>query len=510
MTQPQSTPTTLLGLLTAPDDRTALIAPEQGIRITYGGLRRQVQDVASALAAAGVKRGDRIGMALPNGVPNVVTFLAAAMAGTAAPLNPAYKEEEFKFYLEDTNAKVLLLPPEGIDDARRAAGTTVPILTVDMDANGVVTLSGTSPGTLSGAPVATPALDETALVLHTSGSTGRPKRVPLSHANLSISAANVARGYALSPDDVAMCVMPLFHVHGLVASTLATLSTGGTVVVPTKFSPLSFWGVAQDVGATWYSAVPTIHQLLLARVKPGAPRPAGASKLRFIRSCSASLPPQVMHDLEAAFGAPVLEAYGMTEAAHQMSTNPLPPAPHLPGSVGIGTDVKITIRNADGQVLPAGERGEVCIFGPNVITGYENNPEANATAFFEGSWFRTGDQGMLDENGYLTLTGRLKEMINRGGEKISPREIDEVLLGHPSVAEAVCFGTPHPTWGEEVAAAVQLKEPKEPVSEADLLAFCKERLADFKRPKKIHITDAIPRTATGKIQRRVVAQHYAQ
>jgi len=389
------------------------------------------------------------------------------------------------------------------DDARRAAGSTVPILTVEMDASGIVSLSGTA----AGAPVAAPALDEPALVLHTSGSTGRPKRVPLSHANLSISAGNVARGYALSDDDVSLCVMPLFHVHGLVASTLATLATGGTVVIPAKFSPLSFWGVAQDVGATWYSAVPTIHQLLLARVKPGAPKPAGASKLRFIRSCSASLPPQVMHDLEAAFGAPVLEAYGMTEAAHQMSTNPLPPAAHLPGSVGIGTDVKISIRNADGQALPPGDRGEVCIQGPNVMGGYENNPEANATAFFDGTWFRTGDQGVLDENGYLTLTGRLKEMINRGGEKISPREIDEVLLTHPSVAEAVCFGTPHPTWGEEVAAAVQLKEP---VSEADLLAFCKERLADFKRPKKIHITEAIPRTATGKIQRRVVAQHYAQ
>jgi acyl-CoA synthetase (AMP-forming)/AMP-acid ligase II len=442
-------------------------------------------------------------MALPNGIPNVVTFLAASIAGTAAPLNPAYKEEEFRFYLDDTNAKVLLLPPDGIDEARRAAGTTVPILTVDMDANGTVTLAGQS----AGAPLAMPPLDDTALVLHTSGSTGRPKRVPLSHANLSISAGNVARSYALTQDDVALCVMPLFHVHGLVASTLATLSTGGTVVVPTKFSPLSFWGVAQDVGATWYSAVPTIHQLLLARVKPGAPKPAGASKLRFIRSCSASLPPQVMHDLESAFGAPVLEAYGMTEAAHQMSSNPLPPQPHLPGSVGIGTDVKITIRDANGNVLPAGERGEVCIQGPNVITGYENNPDANATAFFEGTWFRTGDQGTLDENGYLTLTGRLKEMINRGGEKISPREIDEVLLAHPSVAEAVCFGTPHPTWGEEVAAAVQLKEQ---VSEADLLAFCKERLAEFKRPKKIHITDAIPRTATGKIQRRIVAQHYTQ
>jgi acyl-CoA synthetase (AMP-forming)/AMP-acid ligase II len=501
MTQSPSRPTTLLGLLTAPDDRTALIAPEQGIRITYGGLRKQVQDVASALAAAGTRRGDRIGMALPNGIPNIVTFLAASMAGTAAPLNPAYKEEEFKFYLDDTNAKLLLLPPEGIDEARRAAGTTVPIITVDMDPAGTISLKGFS----AGPAVEPPALDETALVLHTSGSTGRPKRVPLSHANLSISAGNVARGYALSADDVSLCVMPLFHVHGLVASTLATLATGGTVVVPAKFNPLSFWSIAQDVGATWYSAVPTIHQLLLARVKPGAPKPAGASKLRFIRSCSASLPPQVMHDLEAAFGAPVLEAYGMTEAAHQMATNPLPPAPHLPGSVGLGTDVKITIRDGNGKVLGPGERGEVCIQGPNVITGYENNPEANATAFFEGTWFRTGDQGTLDENGYLTLTGRLKEMINRGGEKISPREIDEVLLAHPLVAEAVCFGAPHPTWGEEVAAAVQLKEP---VSEADLLAFCKERLADFKRPKKIHITDAIPRTATGKIQRRVVAQFY--
>jgi acyl-CoA synthetase (AMP-forming)/AMP-acid ligase II len=502
MAQSQSTPTTLLGLLDGtPADRTAIIQPDLNVRLTYGSLRQQVQQVASALAAAGIRRGDRVGMALPNGAANIVTFLAAAMAGTAAPLNPAYKEDEFRFYLNDTNAKVLLLPPEGIDEARRAAGN-VRIVTVEMDANGTVSLSGLA----AGPTVETPAVDDAALVLHTSGSTGRPKRVPLSHANLSISAGNVARSYALSPDDVAVCVMPLFHVHGLVASTLATLSTGGTVVVPSKFNPLSFWRVAQDVGATWYSAVPTIHQLLLARVTAGAPKPAGADKLRFIRSCSASLPPQVMHDLEAAFGAPVLEAYGMTEAAHQMSSNPLPPAPHLPGSVGIGTDVGISIRDGEGRVLGVGERGEVCIKGPNVITGYENNPEANATAFFESDWFRTGDQGFLDGNGYLTLSGRLKEMINRGGEKISPREIDEVLLAHPSVAEAVCFGVPHPMWGEEVAAAVQLREP---VTEADLLAFCKERLSDFKRPKKIHITDAIPRTATGKIQRRVVAQHYS-
>jgi acyl-CoA synthetase (AMP-forming)/AMP-acid ligase II len=495
-------PTTLPGLLSREhDDRTAIVQPEQNLSLSYAALRRQVDAVAEMLAAAGIGRGDRVGMALPNGLANIVTFLAASKAGTAAPLNPGYKEEEFRFFLEDTNARVLLLPPDGLDEARRAAGDRVPILAVEVDAQGTVTLSGVT----QRRQVTPPSTDDVALILHTSGSTGRPKRVPLSHANLSISAGNVARSYDLSPSDVSLCVMPLFHVHGLVASTLATLATGGTVVVPQKFSPLSFWRIARDHGATWYSAVPTIHQLLLARADKAGPRPAGAEKLRFIRSCSAALPPQVMQDLETAFGAPVLEAYGMTEAAHQMASNPLPPAARLPGSVGRGTDVRVSIMDAEGRHLAAGERGEVVIQGPNVTKGYENNPEANATSFTDG-WFRTGDQGFLDEHGYLTLTGRLKEMINRGGEKISPREIDEVLLAHPAVAEAVSFGTPHPTWGEEVAAAVVTRES---VSEQDLLTYCKERLADFKRPKQIHIVDAIPRTATGKIQRRVVAQAFA-
>ncbi|HYE85903.1 MAG TPA: acyl--CoA ligase [Vicinamibacterales bacterium] len=504
MTPANESPTTLLGLTDAvPPGNTAIIVPEQNLTITYAALRDNVTALAESLAAAGIQRGDRIGMAMPNGLACVVSFLASSMAGTSAPLNPGYKDEEFQFYLDDTNAKVILLPPDGLDDARSAAQAKgARMLIVDTDANGVVSLRGVS----ERKKIAAPSIDDVALILHTSGSTGRPKRVPLSHKNLSISARNVARSYELSDKDVSLCVMPLFHVHGLVASTLATLATGGTVVVPTKFNPMNFWQTAEAYGATWYSAVPTIHQLLLARVKKDAPRPKGAEKLRFIRSCSASLPPQVLHDLEASFGAPVLEAYGMTEAAHQMSSNPLPHhGPHLPGSVGLGTDVQITIADEKGNHLKPYERGEVCIKGPNVITGYENNPEANATSFFDG-WFRTGDQGYLDENGYLTLVGRLKELINRGGEKISPREIDEVLLTHPAVNEAVCFGVPHKMWGEEVEAAVTLKEQ---VDEDVLLAFCKEKLSDFKRPKQIHITDAIPRTATGKIQRRVVAQAFA-
>jgi acyl-CoA synthetase (AMP-forming)/AMP-acid ligase II len=294
--------------------------------------------------------------------------------------------------------------------------------------------------------------------------------------------------------------MPLFHVHGLVASTLATFFTGGTVVVPPKFNPLSFWSTVREHRATWYSAVPTIHQVLLARAKAGK-RPEGAEHLRFVRSCSAALAPQTMADLEDRFGVPVLEAYGMTEAAHQMASNPLPPRTRKPGSVGCGTAVEIGILNNSGDLLPPHTTGEVSIKGPNVFGGYEGNAEANLSSFTNG-WFRTGDQGYLDTDGYLMLVGRLKELINRGGEKISPREIDEALLTHAAVAEAVCFGRPDRTYGEEVVAAVVLRDT---TNEKDLIAHCRTSLSDFKCPKKIYIVDAIPRTATGKIQRRNVA-----
>jgi acyl-CoA synthetase (AMP-forming)/AMP-acid ligase II len=479
----------------APGSATAVILPETGTRINYDSLRSQVASVADAFASAGIKPGDRVAMSLPNGLDTIVCFLAASIAGTAAPLNPGYRHDEFAFYMEDTNAKLLVVPAQGGDDARRAAEERkIPVVVAEVD-NGTVRINPSSKGKTAGPP----GPDGIALVLHTSGSTGRPKRVPLRHRNLAVSAQNIIKTYNLTSNDVALVAMPLFHVHGLVASTLSTLASGGTVVVPSKFNPLSFWRTVRDTRSTWYSAVPTIHSLLLARAT--AERPQGAENLRFIRSCSAPLSPEMMHNLESAFGAPVLEAYGMTEASHQMSSNPLPPAARKPGSVGPGTGVKISIMDAEGNHLPSGTAGEVVIQGPNVIDGYENNPEANRTSFTDG-WFRTGDQGILDTDGYLQLVARIKELINRGGEKISPREIDEVLLTHPCIAEAVCFGIPHPTWGEEVSAAVVLKNT---ATEADILSFCKEKFADFKRPKKIHIVETIPRTATGKIQRKAVA-----
>ena len=487
----------------APAENTAIILPEGPIRVSYQQLRDQVSVMADALASMGIQKGDRVATYLPNGLPTVVSFLAASIAGTAAPLNPGYREDEVNFYLEDTNAKVLLLPPDGAEGARKAAEARgVPVYTLEMDSTGFVRIAGAP----TGKKAAAPSPDDVALILHTSGSTGRPKRVPILHRNIAASTHNIVATYALTPADVSLCVMPLFHVHGLVASTLSTLLSGGTVVVPNKFNPLSFWRTVRDTGATWYSAVPTIHNLLLSRA--GNDRPAGAEGLRFIRSCSAALPAEMMTKMESVFGAPVLEAYGMTEASHQMASNPLPPRDHKANSVGPGTGVKIGIMNDAGDLLGVGERGEVVIQGPNVVSGYENNPEANAKSFTNG-WFRTGDQGYLDRDGYLLLTGRIKELINRGGEKIGPIEIDEVLLSHPAVAEAVCFGVPHPAWGEEVEAVVVLKEDaKNSTKEADIVAFCKERLADFKRPKKIHLADAIPRTATGKIQRGNVAKAF--
>ena len=497
----ESTNTILTILERGGADDLALVAPD-GPRLTYRQLREQTRRGADALAELGLGRGDRVALVLPNGVEAIVAFLAATVAATAAPLNPAYTEDEFGFYYEDTAARALVVPPGGAEAARKALPEHVILIEASMDADGSLRLESAAPRQ-AGRTASEPSGDDVALVLHTSGTTSRPKRVPLRHRNLAASVDNIIATYALTSADVSLCVMPLFHVHGLIASTLSTFGSGGTVVAPTRFNPLGFWSLVREHRATWYSAVPTIHQLLLAR--GGSERPAGAEHLRFIRSCSSALSPATMEQMEARFGVPVLEAYGMTEASHQMSSNPLPPLARHPGSVGVGTGVQIGIMDDGGALLPVGARGEVVIQGPNVIDGYENNPEANLSSFTNG-WFRTGDQGTLDEHGYLTLVGRLKEMINRGGEKISPREVDEVLLEHPSVAEAVCFGTPHPAWGEEVAAAVVLRGP---ATEVELIRHCRTQLADFKVPRSIHIVDAIPRTATGKIQRRIVAAAFA-
>ena len=490
---------TLNGLLAHGSPDSVAIAIPDGPELTYRRLRQVVEQTAHRLAELGLRRGDTIAFVLPNSVETVVLFLAAATVGTAAPLNPTYKEEEFRFYLDDTGAKALVVRKGMSEAARRALPDGAALIEADVASDGAVRLSASGPRARP-VPASDPDPEDVALVLHTSGTTSRPKQVPLRHRNLHFSALNIAATYGLSPSDVAFCVMPLFHIHGLMASTMATLSSGGTVVVPPKFDPMTFWAQVERHRATWYSAVPTIHQMLLMRHR--GERPPGANRLRFIRSSSSALSPETMHQLESGFGAPVLEAYGMTEASHQMASNPLPPAERRSGTVGRQTGIDIAIMaEDDSSLLAEGEDGEVVIRGASVIDGYANNAEANAKSFTSG-WFRTGDQGRMSADGYLSLVGRLKEMINRGGEKIAPREIDEVLLQHPAVGEAVAFGAPHERWGEEVVAAVVLKGE---ATEKDLLAFARERLADYKVPRRLFIVEQIPRTATGKIQRRSVA-----
>jgi acyl-CoA synthetase (AMP-forming)/AMP-acid ligase II len=488
---------TLLDVLHFADSHTAIIVPELSLHVTYDSLRRQVLEMANALASAGIRRGDAVAIALPNGLPAIVSFLAASIAGKAAPLNPAYPYEEFHFFLGDTDARILLCPAVGAEFARSAAADRqIPVVSVEMNEKGNVHLAGAATGVTATEPTG----DDIALVLHTSGSTGRPKRVPLRHFNLAVSSANIANTYALSEEDVSLCIMPLFHIHGLIGSTMATLLSGGAVVVPTKFNALSFWRTVREHRVTWYSGVPTMHQLLLARAHH---KPAEAETLRFIRSCSAPLSSELIHKIENEFGVPFVEAYGMTEASHQMTSNPLPPRHRKAGSVGVGAGLRVRIMDKAGNSLENNQRGEIAIQGANVFRGYENNSEANTRAFVNG-WFRTGDQGYLDEDCYLHLTGRIKDIIIRGGENISPHEVDEILLKHPAVAAAVTFGRAHPTLGEEVAAAVVLHEPHG-ATESALIKHCRESLAEYKCPKKIYFVKSIPTTATGKIRRRAVA-----
>lgn len=497
-----SSSSTIFELLQAGADDDVAIAGLDRPALTYRGLRALVSQTAAALHGLGFGRNDRIAIVLPNGPQMATVFVAASACTTTAPLNPAYKKDEYDFYLADLGARALIVE-KGSDSpaVQSAAEQDIAVLEVDADPDdpaGVFTFVGAQ--TYAAADPSTMARSEdTALVLHTSGTTSRPKIVPLSQANVCASAANIQKTLGLDTDDVCLNVMPLFHIHGLMAAILATLGKGGSVWCSPGFDALRFYSWLQEAHPTWYTAVPTMHQAILARAKRNADIVAGA-RLRFIRSSSSSLPTQVLHELEDTFDVPVVEAYAMTEASHQMTCNLLPPGVRKPGTVGCAAGPEVAVMHVtEAELLAKGETGEVVIRGENVTTGYENNPDANAACFVDG-WFRTGDQGVMDEDGYLTITGRLKEIINRGGEKISPREVDDVLMDHSAVQQVVTFAMPHKSLGEEVAAVVVLREG-ESADEASIRSFAAEHLASFKVPRKVLFMDEIPKGATGKLQR---------
>jgi acyl-CoA synthetase (AMP-forming)/AMP-acid ligase II len=487
----------------------AIVALNQA-PLAYGELYDQIQEVVLALRSIGIRRNDRVGIVLPNGLEMAVAFLGVASGATAAPLNPAHRAAEFEASLVDIQAKALIVGA-GVDSPARAVAQSRGLPIVELHSRPRAGASLFDPTEERRVSIEHPEFarpGDVALLLSTSGTTARPKLVPLTHANLLESARNIQTTLALTHTDRCLNVMPLFHIHGLVGALLSSLVAGASVVCTPDLQLPQFFAWLEEFCPSWYTAVPTMHRAVLSSARAHGPDLQRTRSLRFIRSSSAPLPPNLMRELEQAFDVPVLEAYGMTEASHQICSNPLPPRERKEGSVGLAAGTEISVVDGRGNLLTPGEVGEIVIRGANVMSGYAANPGANECCFSHG-WFRTGDQGYLDNDGYLFIVGRLKEIINRGGEKISPFEVDQILLDHPAIAEAVTFAVAHATLGEDIAAAVVLK-PESHTTEQELQTFVATRLTECKVPRRIIIVDHIPRGATGKIQRVGLAQVFAE
>ena len=494
---------TIRNMINQQNDDLIFLTSEKNEKLSYGEFKIFNEKISRQLAATNVKNSDRAAIVLPNGPLMASSFLSISSYMSAAPLNPSYKQEEFEFYLDDLKPKFLLVEPNSKSLAVIAAkNLNIPVFEMKISDNQPL---GTFELFDKETDYKNPNDYDEALVLHTSGTTSRPKIVPLSNLNIFTSAVNISKSLKLTADDHCLNIMPLFHIHGLIAVLSASAKVGASVCASNGFNALKFLDLAETQNITWYSGVPTMHQAILLRAQKNSDK-AKKLNLRFIRSSSASLPPAIFEQLNDTFQTPVIEAYGMTEATHQMASNPLPPAIQKPGLVGMPAGPEICIMNDKNEKLSQGEIGEICIKGDNVTNGYENNPEANKQSFVN-DWFRTGDEGFFDEDGYLKISGRLKEIINKGGEKISPLEVDNILMDFPPIDQALCFGYKDKMLGEDIAVAIKLKENKS-CTEDDIKSYANEKLAKFKIPKKIFIVEDIPKGATGKLQRIGLAKKF--
>ena len=494
---------TIRNMINQQNDDLIFLTSEKNGKLSYGEFKIFNEKISRQLAATNIINSDRAAIVLPNGPLMASSFLSISSYMSAAPLNPSYKQEEFEFYLDDLKPKFLLVEPNSKSLAVIAAkNLNIPVFEMKISDNQPL---GTFELFDKETDYKNPNDYDEALVLHTSGTTSRPKIVPLSNLNIFTSAVNISKSLKLTADDHCLNIMPLFHIHGLIAVLSASAKVGASVCASNGFNALKFLDLAETQNITWYSGVPTMHQAILLRAQKNSDK-AKKLNLRFIRSSSASLPPAIFKQLNDIFQTPVIEAYGMTEATHQMTSNPLPPAIQKPGLVGMPAGPEICIMNDKNEKLPQGEIGEICIKGDNVTNGYENNPEANKQSFVN-DWFRTGDEGFFDEDGYLKISGRLKEIINKGGEKISPLEVDNILMDFPPIDQALCFGYKDKMLGEDIAVAIKLKENKS-CTEDDIKSYANEKLAKFKIPKKIFIVEDIPKGATGKLQRIGLAKKF--
>ncbi len=490
-------------IIESQNDNRIAITSESSYPLKFVDLKSLIERISKQLSGNGINNKDRAAIVLPNGPYMATSFLAISSYMSAAPLNPNYKSEEFEFYLEDLKPKIVIVEKNSKNPVVEIANKLkIPVCEIKSDGN---TFSGDFNLFEKSGDYELPDEDHEALVLHTSGTTSRPKIVPLTNKNIFSSADNISKSLNLTDKDHCLNIMPLFHIHGLIAVLAASMKVGASVCASSGFNALKFLDNAKREKITWYSGVPTMHQAILMRADKNL-ETAKQLNLRFLRSSSASLPPAVFEKLNEVFNCPVIEAYGMTEATHQMTSNPLPPKSQKPGFVGIPAGPEVCIMDTNNKILNQGEEGEVCIRGENVTSGYENNPDANKNSFSDG-WFRTGDQGYFDKDGYLKISGRLKEIINKGGEKISPLEVDNILMDHPNIEQAVCFGYEDKMLGEDIATAVIIKEGMK-CTEDDIKIYANEKLAKFKIPKKIFFVNEIPKGATGKLQRNTLAKRF--
>ena len=469
---------------------------EEGVAIEYEFLAKNIKKIGKQLSSIDTKNNKICALVLPNGIDMAISFLALANYVTVSPLNPSYTREEFLFFLEDLDCDFIIAD----DNASNALIEAAKLLKIKLFY--IESYSPESELLIKSlqSSISLPnqnKTDDICLILHTSGTTSRPKQVQLSCMNIISSALNIAHVLKLEKKDKGINIMPLFHIHGLIASLLSSIVTGSSLVCTSGFNALTFYGSLKNFNPTWITAVPTMYQAILSRASRNK-EIIQSSNLRFLRSSSAAMPVATIETLENVFQCPVIEAYGMTEASHQMASNFLDGI-RKAGSVGKSAGPEIALFKDNKLITVPNTIGEIVIKGKNVTNGYKNNDKANKENFFNG-WFRTGDLGKFDEDGFLFISGRIKEIINKGGEKISPQEVDEGLMKHEAVFQAVCFSVKHEKLGEDIAAAVVLKEGKN-IDDRELKAYLSKSITTFKIPRQILILDEIPKGNTGKIQR---------
>lgn len=468
---------------------------DQGAVTTFSEARRQARRVAADLHARGIRPGDSVAYAMYNSPACALTILGILYGGyRATAINLVAGASTVAYVLAHSEARLVLSRVDAIAVMEEALGS--------MDAAGRPELIDIDSVVLAddGIVPEAPGASDPALLMYTSGSTGTPKGVVLRQSSLCHAGLNPTLAHGLTSRDRALCVLPMYHINGLCTTLLAPLYSGGSVVYPPRFSVKTFFPVLTALNCTWFSAVPTHISWLTQHLREHPPATAQFDHVRFGRSASAPLAPESQAAFERLSGIAIVETMGLTETAGQIASNPMPPGVRKSGSVGLAVGNELRIADAAQASLPAGEVGEILIRGDNVLDEYLKNPQATRESITDDGWFRTGDLGRLDADGYLFVTGRLKELIIKGGENIAPREIDDVLMQHPDVVEAAAFGRPCRDYGQQVEAAVRIAEDSE-VTEAQLLALCRQEIGKFKSPGRIHFLPELPKGPSMKIQR---------